>query len=753
MFLCEQKRGNRPVVYRGGINDLSLFKELKRRNVFRVGIAYVVGGWLLLQLTEVLSELLKLPDEIGPIVVAIVAIGLPIALFFAWAYELTPDGVKREADVGRSQSITTNTGRKLDFTIIGLLVLGMAYFIWESRFQDDSDVSAETSIAETKQDSTVERLSIAVLPFANRSNREEDQFFTDGIHDDLLTTIAQIGSMKVISRTSVMEYKNTTKNIRQIAKELGVTNILEGGIQRSGNQVRINVQLIDARTDEHLWAEIFDRELTAENLFAIQSEISQKIAAALQATLSPEEVQRINTVPTQNLAAYDAYLHGRQLIANRISENLEQAVEEFAKAVELDPEFALAWVGVADSHLLLSTYGTLDRTLANSVREDAIQRALTIDNALGEAYASLGSLYDDSNRSGEAEKAFQKAIELSPNYATAYHWYANYLASFPLRSRETLELARKAIELDPRSRIIGAMLGGAYVTQGLYSLAERQFQKVVELNPDFSQGHSSLVLLYAFSIGQFDKAIIASRKASELDPGNIFNLMLRVAIYTDLDDMASAETIRRQMDDLSTDHFALGFADMIIAWGNQNPGAMREAINWVFPKVKNLPELAYSVAQASLATGDKDRSREIYLAISPGWMIPGQWQALIDQYAFDACVFSWLLMNTGDEELGTQLLQQTTQFLDVDLAAVNEHVDLQNPDACYLTAGDTEKALLTIETQLAHNHLAGWTGTHQLPMYDLIRHEPRYQAALAERERRIAVQRENLARMDAEAGP
>ncbi len=197
----------------------------------------------------------------------------------------------------------------------------------------------------------INKLSIAVLPFDNRSALEEDEFFVDGIHDDLLSTIAKIGSLKVISRTSVMEYRDTNKKIPVIAKELGVANILEGGIQRSGNQVRINVQLIDAVTDEHLWAEIFDRELTAENLFAIQSEISQNIANALKTVLSLEEKTRINTRPTDNLQAYDSYLRGRQLMATREAAKLEQAVEEFNKAVELDPQFALAWVGVADATL------------------------------------------------------------------------------------------------------------------------------------------------------------------------------------------------------------------------------------------------------------------------------------------------------------------------------------------------------------------------------------------------------------------
>ena len=295
---------------------MSFFAELKRRNVVRVGIAYVIGGWLLLQLTDVLSQLLALPEVVGRIIVLLVAIGLPVALFFAWAFEMTPEGVKREKDVDRSQSITNVTGQKLNNVIIGVLVVALTYFAIDKfllapdRAQPESDhlsqqTAGQSTTAEEKKaltpieaaaeaEAIISRQSIAVLPFDNRSNREEDQFFTDGIHDDLLTTIARIGSMKVISRTSVMEYKGTTKKIPEIAAELGVANILEGGIQRSGDQVRINVQLIDANTDEHLWAEIFDRELTAENLFAIQSEISQAIASALQATLSPEEAERIN---------------------------------------------------------------------------------------------------------------------------------------------------------------------------------------------------------------------------------------------------------------------------------------------------------------------------------------------------------------------------------------------------------------------------------------------------------------------------
>ncbi len=364
---------------------MSLFNELKRRNVFRVAVGYIVSSWLLVQVADLVLENIGSPDWVIQTIMLVIALGFPVVVFFSWAYEVTPEGIKRESEIDRSQSITHVTGRKLDYSILVVVILALGYFIWETQFSDrgpgvaespglaaevESEVaaavheSAETLLADTR--------SIAILPFENRSNREEDQFFTDGIHDDLLSTIAKIGALKVISRTSVSEYRDTTKKLPQIAQELGVANIVEGGVQRSGAQVRINVQLIDAATDEHLWAEIYDRELTTENLFAIQSEISRAIAEALQAALSPAEEQRIDSKPTDNLLAYDAYLRGRQLMESREAAKLKLAIGEFSKAVELDPGFALAWVGVADSNrLVLPLWNTCtERVLADQGRGD-----------------------------------------------------------------------------------------------------------------------------------------------------------------------------------------------------------------------------------------------------------------------------------------------------------------------------------------------------------------------------------------------
>jgi TolB-like protein len=305
---------------------MSLFNELKRRNVFKVGIAYLVIAWLIMQVADVMIDNIGAPDWLFKFILLVLGIGFPLAVFFAWAFEMTPEGIKKEKDVDRAQSITHQTGRKLDFMIIGVLVVALGYFIYESRFagepekgsepfsQDaavDSDAAENEKRALTPIEATDN--SIAVLPFANRSNLDDDSFFTDGIHDDLLTQLAKINDLKVISRTSMLKYKDSTKSIPEIAAELGVTNILEGGVQRAGKRVRINAQLIDVTTDEHLWAETFDREMTVENIFDIQSEITRQIVQAVRGELTEEETQALAEVPTDNLDAYEAYLHARRI--------------------------------------------------------------------------------------------------------------------------------------------------------------------------------------------------------------------------------------------------------------------------------------------------------------------------------------------------------------------------------------------------------------------------------------------------------
>ncbi|HSM68517.1 MAG TPA: hypothetical protein VK830_02295 [Xanthomonadales bacterium] len=384
-----------------------LFSELKRRQVFKVGIVYAVTTWILLQLTDVVSEILELPAWAPKLILLILVVGFVPALILAWAFELTPEGLKLEKDLPPEHAATRRSGRKLDYAIMILLGLALAYFIWESRFEQrtaeyeaalNQPVATETG-AEPEPSAPVRQVppekveahrnSIAVLPFANRSADANDIYFTDGIHDDLLTQLSKIDAFSVISRTSVMEYRDTTKNLKDIARELDVTNIMEGAVQRAGNRVRINVQLIDAGSDEHLWAEIYDRELTTENLFDIQSEIAQNIAQALRATLTDSEKTALSKPPTDNLEAYDLYLQARQFTLGETRIGYQTALELFRAAIDLDPEFTLAWIGLGRAHITnYWQYGgdPADREKARV----AIDRAKELDPTVPELYMAEG---------------------------------------------------------------------------------------------------------------------------------------------------------------------------------------------------------------------------------------------------------------------------------------------------------------------------------------------------------------------------
>jgi TolB-like protein len=365
---------------------MSLFAELKRRNVIRVATAYVVAAWLLIQVVETIFPAFGFGDTAVRWVVIALAIGFLPALVLSWVFEITPDGWKKETEVLREPSITRGTGKRLDRAIILLLALALGYFAFDKFILDpvrDERVAqaARSEAAEAGPGTAGPRgPSIAVLPFVNRSGSAENAWFTDGMHDELLTRLARISALRVISRTSVLRYRDSTQPIPEIATELGVATVLEGGVQRVGNQVRVNVQLIDGRTDEHLWAELYDRQLSAETLFEIQSEITRAIAAQLSTELSAEEDRALGERPTGNLAAYEAYLRGLADLEVYTLSSKESAVERFTTAVELDPAFAGAWAGLCEAQL--GRYRTTKDREAFDAAEAACREALGLDDRL-----------------------------------------------------------------------------------------------------------------------------------------------------------------------------------------------------------------------------------------------------------------------------------------------------------------------------------------------------------------------------------
>ena len=346
---------------------MSLLAELRRRNVFRVAVAYLVFAWVLLQVADVLFPALRLPGWSITLVAVLLALGFVPALIAAWVFELTPDGLRRESEVDRSSSITRDTGRKLNIATILLVLVGIGLLAADRYFPGTGETGPDRPAADDGIP------VIAILPF-QATGSDDGGFLASGLHDDLLTMLHKLGAFRVLSRTSVMEYADTTKNLREIGAELGAGYILEGGVQAMGNRVRINAQLIDARTDEHLWADIYDNELTATNLFDVQARLASAIAEQLHRTLSPDDRAIVDDVPMQNTEAYDAYLRALE-IQNREGLFSSRSAELLEQAVEADPSFANAWARLSEV-----------RTRNARARDDPELRAAAL-NALAEARA------------------------------------------------------------------------------------------------------------------------------------------------------------------------------------------------------------------------------------------------------------------------------------------------------------------------------------------------------------------------------
>ncbi len=481
--------------------------ELRRRNVYKVGAAYAVVAWIALQGASFLLPSFGAPAWVFRALVLLVVLGFVLALAFSWAFELTPEGLKRTHEVPHEHSITHLTGRKLDFAIIGLLIIALG-------------ISLYVNLREAPRSGR--SASIAVLPFTSRSVDPAHAMFADGIHDELLTSLANIGSLKVISRTSVMEYRNTTKNLREIGKELAVGTVLEGAVQRSGDTVRINVQLIDAETDEHLWANTYDRRLSTDNLFAIQTEIATTIADKLEATLTPDEKERITKVPTENLQAYNLYLAGRQNLYQRKVETLERARELFEQAIELDPKFAKAYSGLSDTLVILySNFGALEPDAVIPRAEALLDQALTLDPDDADIHASLGLLAstrwdmtgEDADRAG-AEQAFERAIALNANHAQAVAWYAGQ-ELFSGEYADAIVLFERSLELDPLARISQLNLGESYAGMGQHRKALDTWLESARTNPDWPTAPEEIGL-HLTNLGRLDEALAWFHRARAL---------------------------------------------------------------------------------------------------------------------------------------------------------------------------------------------------------------------------------------------
>jgi len=514
---------------------VSFFEELKRRNVIRVGIAYVIVAWLILQFADVVLNNIEAPGWVFRVIMLVLGIGLPLALFFAWAFELTPEGLKKEKDVDRTQSIAPQTGRKLNNTILVLMALAIGYLLFDKFSEKGSEpFSQETTVqtaeagdekrdptpvdaiaqAQAEAKPTISRQSIAVLPFANRSNREDDLFFTDGIHDDLLTQLAKIKGLKVISRTSVMEYRDTTKKIPEIAAELGVANILEGGIQRAGDRVRINAQLIDVTRDEHLWAETYDREMTIENLFDIQSNITRAIVAAVKLQLSDEEERSLASLPTDNLEAYEAFLRARASInrADYVAEKFLDALPWAEKAVELDPGFAEGWAILTEIHGQLYWIGHDPSEDRKARAAEALARTLESGAETASAHAAQALWHYRFDRDfRKALEQYDKALALRPG-DTAWMVYKALSERRLGLWDEAIATFEQILSIDPANVWAVAQMSNTFRFMNDWDELDQRLDDWILRFPDSADIRSDRVWAY-MNQGQLDQAVTMAEPA------------------------------------------------------------------------------------------------------------------------------------------------------------------------------------------------------------------------------------------------
>jgi TolB-like protein len=409
------------------MNQRNFFAELKRRNVYKVAVAYVVAGWALAQGIAQVFPVFDIPNWVVRLIVLLIIIGLPIALALAWMFELTPQGIKRTETADAMPA----AARSKKHTWIYVVVIGGLFSIGLFFLGRYSAATGQT------QSSGLPAKSIAVLPFDNLSHDPDNAYFCEGVQDEILTRLAKVADLKVISRTSTQHFKSSPDNLPQIAKQLGVMNILEGSVQKASDQVRVNVQLINALNDAHLWADTYDRKLT--DIFAVESEIAKTIADTLQARLSGSEKSSIAKTPTVNPEAYELYLRGKFFAEKRTGADLRKSIEYYDQAIAKDPGYALAYVGLADSHTLLSAYGAVSPKESYTPAKAALKKALELDDSLAQAHASSGLLATLELDLNRAITELERAIQLNPNYATAHHWLALPLMSIGQFDRGMVE--------------------------------------------------------------------------------------------------------------------------------------------------------------------------------------------------------------------------------------------------------------------------------------------------------------------------
>jgi serine/threonine-protein kinase len=550
------------------MNPKGFFGELKRRNVYKVAVAYAIVGWLVVQIATQVFPFLEIPNWVVRLVIALVMIGFPIALVIAWAFEATPEGIKRTEVADTMPAVAGQKKHVWIYVVVIGAAISVALFFL-GRYTAGNGTPRQSEAA------TVSAKSIAVLPFDNLSRDPDNAFFAEGVQDEILTRLAKVADLKVIARTSTQKFKSAPADLRDVAKQLDVTNILEGSVQKVNDQVRVNVQLINALTNAHLWAEIYDRKLS--DIFAVQSDIAKTVADTLQAKLTGSEKQMMAAQPTSDTAAYELYHKGRSLWGKRTGDNIPKAIAFFEQAIARDPSYALAYAGLASAYILSPFYTGADRREAGSKAKEAALKALRLDPNLAEAHAALGKVlfFSEIDLAG-ATREYKRAIELKPNDADAHHWFSNDSLAALGQFDEAIAEGKRSVELDPLSIVINADLGETFFYARRFDESVAQLRKTLEIDPTSFYAHYNLGIALQAK-GDLSGAITEYEKAKQLS-NNPAVATFWAQAKAHAGDKDAARRMLSELDQISQHREVVGYLRALLYLSLNNKD---EALRWL----------------------------------------------------------------------------------------------------------------------------------------------------------------------------
>jgi adenylate cyclase len=555
----------------------SFFAELKRRNVYKVAVAYAIVGWLLVQVATQVFPFFEIPNWAVRLVVLAIVIGFPIALVIAWAFELTPEGLKRTEDADLAQQLPRKSRAWIYIVIVGALLSVGLFFV--GRYSARNTASAARTELPAK--------SIAVLPFVNMSADKNDEYLSDGVSEELITALSKITGLQVKARTSSFAFKGKNEDIQKIGELLHVSHLLEGSVAKAGNKLRITAQLIQASDGNHLWSDTYDRDM--QDIFAVRSEVAQKVAATLKVRLLGEDKKQLEKKPTENLEAYNLYRQGRYYGDQVSEEGIKKALPFFQQAIQKDPRFALAYAGMADTYVAAADAFIPPREAFSKAKEAAL-KAIELDDTLAEAHASLGLVHYHYDWDwAAAEKEFKRALVLNPHSAWSYAVYSQFLGGMG-RVEEANEQGRRALELDPLSVTARWCLGWAFLNAGRSDEAIEQLSKAVELDPSSAWARTFLGRAY-LSKGLQQRAIEELETARRDGPDDVFVLALLGYSYGVTGRRAHALKVLQSLDEMERRRYVsraarayvyagLGDRDKAFEWLEKAYQERSDALAW-----------------------------------------------------------------------------------------------------------------------------------------------------------------------------